>query len=272
LQQGFKVTSLSRSGRLTRNNIPVDSLSKLSQIQWREFDIFDQTSENRAKLAELLGDADAVVHSLGAVTDAVPDYKKVVNSRIDGLGPVLGQLFWEKLRSPDGNPLDRKPASASNGEESALEKLNFESAKILADEFAAAVKGKNNSTNDTVAATPASRPFVYISADEQHAISDEYIRTKRLAEHYIGTHPELRGVYLRPGFMVDSKTGAGASLCESTVRDGLGALFKVRERVLGGPAVLDVRDVAAAAVEAVTDSLVQGPIGLSALKKYKDSL
>lgn len=266
------MTSLSRSGRLTRNNIPVDAVSKLSQIQWREFDIFDRTSENRAKLAELLGDADAVVHSLGAATEAVPGYKKVVNSRIDSIGPVLGQIVCDKLRSPDGNPLEKKPIGASNSEESALEKLNFESAKILADEFAAAVKGENASTKDAAAATLASRPFVYISADEQHAISDEYIRTKRLAEHYVGTRPELRGVYLRPGFMVDSKTGAGASLCESTVRDGLGMLFKARERVLGGPAVLDVRDVAAAAIEAVADPLVQGPIGLSALKKYKDSM
>lgn len=259
--------SLSRSGRLTRNNIPAGTLSQLSQIQWREFDIFDRTAANRAQLAELLDDADAVVHSLGAATDSVPGYKKFVNSRLDNVGSALGSIVWDRLRSPEGNPLDRTPANSNNNGASTLEKLNFESAKILADEFAAVVKGKGSSDDSDV--TSVTRPFVYISADEQHTISDEYIRTKRLAEHYISTHPELRGVYLRPGFMVD---GTGASLCQSTVRDGLGALFKVRENVLGGPAVLDVKDVAAAAIEAATVSTVQGPIGLAALKKYKDSL
>lgn len=273
LNAGYAVTSLSRSGRLTPSqlrsgNIPV---TQLSQIQWKQADVFDP-----ATYAEELKDADAVVHSMGVIFEN-ERYKALINGKVsvDKLCEVADNvkgMVWKAVtsgprRGEHENPLKRTPPSSSSAGNNAptssmYQKMNRESAVVLAKAF-------------SEAAAPATKPFIYISAeDHSKFVPEEYIESKRLAEAELDTIPNLRTVFLRPGFMV-SPSPSG------TVRDGLGSLLSIKynvaktlgvEEQTGSTPVLDVETVARAAIEAVGDESLSGPVGLGALHKYANEL
>lgn len=208
--------------------VPAGSISQLSQIKWAKADIF-----NPATYAEELDGATAVVHSVGMAME-FPGYKELVNGDVSGLLDTLCKTVKGR------NPMTKRP-----GDEAGMEKMNYESAKILADAFAATNKQAGER-----------KPFVYISADDQHALSKLYIESKRRAEKYITGVEGLRGVFLRPGFMTDGNAQ------KWSLREGVGMVMKKA----GGPIVLDVKDVAAAAIEAVEEGNIEGVIGLDTLK------
>lgn len=270
------------AAQLRSGNIPV---TQISQIQWKQANVFDSAS-----YAEELKDADAVVHSLGTIFEN-EKYKRIVNGEVSvnslcSVAEEVKSLVWRTLTGGAGsssssgeheNPLKRAPPnsgsgsggnsnSTSNSTSNAFQKLNRESAVILAQAFSQASK-------------PSTKPFVYISAEDHNKFAPaEYIHSKRLAEAELDTIPYLRTVFLRPGFMVQGRSQAAAG--PKTVRDGLGALLGLKYFVTsalgvaeqtGSWPVLDVETVAKAVIEAVGDETLSGPIGLAALNKYATS-
>lgn len=246
-------------------------MTQLSQIQWKQADVFDP-----ATYAEELKDADAVVHTMGVIFEN-ERYKALINGNVSAgklceVADNVKGMVWKAVTSgplrggePE-NPLKRTPPTGSAGsaapKPSMYQKMNRESAVVLAKAF-------------SEAAAPATKPFVYISAEDHNKfVPEEYIESKRLAEAELDTIPNLRTVFLRPGFMV-SPSPSG------TVRDGLGTLLSIKynvaktlgvEEQTGSTPVLDVETVARAVIEAVGDESLSGPVGLGALHKYANEL
>ncbi|CAN6609112.1 MIOREX complex component 2 [Trichomonascus vanleenenianus] len=243
LRSGWKVTSLSKSGTPpTNGSIPI---SELSQIRWRKADAFEPSS-----YTEHLEGADAVVHTMGTIFGNT-EYKNVING---GLSPSkLCDLV--KMVAPKGyeNPMRRGEKGAN--EQDAFERLNRESAVLLAKEFARVSEFR--------------RPFVYISAADWNPVADRrYIQSKREAEKDIEAIANLRPVIIRPGFMYNEKD-------TSSVRHFVGMAMKTAGTVgdvsglkcLSNPA-LPVDKVAKSVVEAAEDATIEGIIELEALQKY----
>lgn len=165
------------------------------------------------------------------------------------------------------NPMAKRPADAATGDaaEGGFEKLNKESAVLLAQEFARAKAARDEERTKDHA-------LVYISAEDYNRFApEEYIESKRAAESLISEVPGIRGVFLRPGFMTDHASSGG------TLRDALGNAFMLRnnlakvfgvEECVGASPVLSAQTVAKAVVEALDDATLSGPISLGALHKY----
>lgn len=284
------MTSLSRAGRLSKSQIQASSsdganpfLSQISQIQWKKANVFDPESYK-----EELESADAVVHSMGILFQD-DRYKNLINGKLSegpisfacGAKDLIWNKFFGKSSEENANPLKRSPTSGEShgGEQSMFQKINRDSAVILGKAFAETPA----TPADTTDSQPRSdKPFVYISAEDHSRFTPaEYISSKRSAEAAIDLIPGLRGVYLRPGFMVDNNQPSGiTNLGSQTVRDGLGHILKLKYNVasaLGASdevaaPVLDVQSVAKAAIEALDDDSLRGPISLAALNKYAKSL
>lgn len=224
-----------------------------------------------------LKDADAVVHSMGVIFED-ERYKELVNGKILGDGPVklacgVKDLVWRNFvggkEGEHENPLRRTPEN-DKSDASAFERINRDSAVILAKAFSIAGESATE------------KPFVYISAEDHNRFAPSaYISSKRSAEASIDQISGLRSVYLRPGFMIDD--AQSSSIQDTTVRDGLGQLLKLKhnltsalgvpqDSVFAGSPVLSVQSVAKAAVEALEDESLRGPVGLSALHKYANGL
>lgn len=242
-------------------------MTAVSQISWKKADIFDPESY-KAELEK----ADGVVHSLGLI---FPDsrYKDIVNSDVCNELPrmakaakdiAISRLSCLSVFADSGNPMKKEPANKYI-QEDGFQKLNKESAVLLAKEFSKVkhAGGENNSTK---------YPFVYISAEDYNKFApEEYIESKRAAESLISDVEGLRAVFLRPGFMVDYSS-KGNTLRDhlanaATLRNNLGKVFGI-ENYIGTSPVLSVQSVANAAVEALDDPTLSGPIGLGALHKY----
>jgi uncharacterized protein YbjT (DUF2867 family) len=108
--------------------------------------------------------------------------------------------------------------------------------------------------------------YVYISAAAGAPILPaRYINTKRAAESTIASaFPNLRSIFLRPGFLYDSSRSFTVPLAAIT---GLGAMANdlVGGRLTplmgaGGTKPLKADEVAAAAVEAIEDGSIKGPM------------
>lgn len=175
IRQGFKVTSVSRSG-LPPKNTTAGDLRWIDQVNWVSGDIFEpDTYKDR------LSEADNVVHSMGILLEN-ENYKKSLN----GEGVNFGFNFGN-------NPLNK-----SNSSNFTYEKMNKESALILANTFKN-VKGKDFNKG----------AFAYISADNWFPlIPKEYITSKRDAETSLLQCTEFRPIIVRPGYMFDEYRGA----------------------------------------------------------------
>lgn len=189
------------------------------------------------------------------------DYKGVVSGKES---PIAGlrKAFDSTRGSP--NPLERDGGSANykppeNEKQLTYEAMNRDSAVLVA---RAAEEG-GAGTGDGAAACPA---FLYVSAaGGAPVLPRRYIDTKREAESLIASgFPRMRGIFLRPPFLYDSSRPFTIPMAAMT---GVGAIFNgvtrgVLDGFLGaaGAKPLKVDVVAQAAVEALSDEGVRGPV------------
>ncbi|KAJ5584184.1 uncharacterized protein N7459_003984 [Penicillium hispanicum] len=245
--RGWSVISLSRSGE-PRWNIVTDSSERpswASSVEWAKADLLKPESYK-----PFLNNATAVVHSMGILLEA--DYKGVVQGREPIVGGLQRAFSSSKLGSQ--NPLSRKEGEALEPKERdgqlTYELMNRDSAIALAQE----------SSNEHVPA------FVYISAAAgAPALPARYITTKRAAEDTIAANlPQLRSIFIRPGFMYDSSrkftlpialSGFVASEFNSLLGNRLSFLGALAEKPL------KVDTVGEAVVEALEDESTRGVVG-----------
>lgn len=233
--------------------------------------------------------ADAVVHTMGVIFGD-EKYKQLVNGefsvdKVCGLAEEVKKAAWSRFvggaADEHPNPLKRSPVGQAGGaaqDSSPFQRLNRESAVTLARAFSetSSAAAAADAGAGAGAATPIRKPFVYISAEDHNIFApSEYIESKRLAEADLALIPNLRTVFLRPGFMAPPASPT------PTVRDTIGSLLKAKyavastlgvEKQTGSWPVLDVETVAKAVVESVGDASLQGPVGLMALDRYARDL
>ncbi|CAG8111894.1 unnamed protein product [Penicillium salamii] len=245
--RGWTVTSLSRSGEPRWETVS-DSKERPSwagSVEWAKADILKPESYK-----SYLNGASAVVHTMGILLEA--DYKGVVQGKEPIISGLQRAFSTSKLGSQ--NPLARREGEALQPKESdgqlTYELMNRDSAIALAQE----------STNEHVPA------FVYISAAAgAPLLPARYISTKRDAEAAItSTLPDLRSIFIRPGFMYDSSRkftlpiamgGFVASEFNTFLGNKLGFLGAMAEK----PLKVDV--VSEAVVEALEDESTKGAVG-----------
>ncbi|KAI3401851.1 hypothetical protein diail_6410 [Diaporthe ilicicola] len=249
--RGWDVTSISRSGEPKWSAVTASSTppSWAHKVSWESADIFQP-----AAYAPLLKGADYIVHSMGILLEA--DYKGVVSGKES---PIAGlrKAFDSTRGSP--NPLERGSAGGSgsssykapeNEKQLTYENMNRDSAVLVA----RAADGEGASA------------FLYVSAaGGAPVLPRRYIDTKREAESLIASgFPRMRGVFLRPPFLYDSSRPFTIPMAAMT---GVGAVFNgltrgVFDGLMGaaGAKPLKVDLVAQAAVEALSDEGVRGPV------------
>lgn len=222
-------------------------------MSWESADIFQPTA-----YAPLLKGADYIVHSMGILLEA--DYKGVVSGKES---PIAGlrKAFDSTRSSP--NPLERDGGGSNyqppqNEKQLTYENMNRDSAVLVA---RAAADG--GAAGDPSAPAPA---FLYVSAaGGAPVLPRRYIDTKREAESLIASgFPRMRGIFLRPPFLYDSSRPFTIPMAAMT---GVGAVFNgltrgVLDGFMGaaGAKPLKVDVVAQAAVEALSDEGVRGPV------------
>ncbi|KAF3394075.1 hypothetical protein F1880_005452, partial [Penicillium rolfsii] len=251
--RGWEVTSLSRSGEPRWDTVTssAERPSWASSVEWAKADILKPETYK-----PFLSGASAVVHTMGILLEA--DYKGVVQGREPLIGGLQRAFSSSKLGSQ--NPLLRKEGEALEPKESdgqlTYELMNRDSAIALAQE----------SSHEHVPA------FVYISAAAGAPILPaRYITTKREAEATITSSlPELRSIFIRPGFMYDSSRkftlpialgGFVASELNAFLGNRLGFLGAAAEK----PLKVDV--VGEAVVEALEDESTRGPVGTKQIEQ-----
>lgn len=188
------------------------------------------------------------------------DYKGVVSGKES---PIAGlrKAFDSTRSSP--NPLERDCDTHSssypppqNEKQLTYENMNRDSAVLVA----RAAAGDADGAGD---AAPA---FLYVSAaGGAPVLPRRYIDTKREAESLIASgFPRMRGIFLRPPFLYDSSRPFTIPMAAMT---GVGAIFNgltrgVLDGFMGaaGAKPLKVDVVAQAAVEALSDEGVRGPV------------
>ncbi|KAJ9253977.1 hypothetical protein DTO207G8_3838 [Paecilomyces variotii] len=250
--RGWSVTSLSRSGEPRWENL-IDSPRRpqwANSVEWAKADIVRPDTYK-----PFLKDANAVVHTMGILLEA--DYKGVVSGResiISGLQRAFGP---SKLGSQD--PLKRKEGEPLKPQESdgqwTYEFMNRDSAIALAQE-----------TSREHVPT-----FVYISAAAGAPIlPSRYISTKREAETLIASSlPELRSIFVRPGFMYDSNRKFTLPIAlGGIVGSELNTLLGGRLGFLGTMAQkpLKVDLVGEAVVEAISDDAMSGALSIQKIE------
>ncbi|CEJ54603.1 Putative Function: eryBIV of S. erythrae is involved in erythromycin biosynthesis [Penicillium brasilianum] len=251
--RGWEVTSLSRSGEPHWDTVTSskERPSWASSVEWAKADILKPETYK-----PFLTGASAVVHTMGILLEA--DYKGVVQGREPLVGGLQRAFSSSKLGSQ--NPLQRKEGEALEPKEKdgqlTYELMNRDSAIALAQE----------SSNEHVPT------FVYISAAAgAPVLPARYITTKREAEATIASSlPELRSIFIRPGFMYDSSRkftlpialgGFVASEFNNLLGNKLGFLGAMAEK----PLKVDV--VGEAVVEALEDESTRGAVGTKQIEQ-----
>ncbi|TPX10870.1 uncharacterized protein E0L32_008259 [Thyridium curvatum] len=247
--RGWDVTSISRSGEPKWENVTSSATPPpwAHKVSWERADIFQPEA-----WAPLIKGADAVVHSMGILLEA--DYKGVISGRESPIAGLRKAFSPAAGRAAPPNPLRRAPGDELRPPESpaqlTYEMMNRDSAVLLAREAA----------RERVGA------FLYVSAaGGAPVLPERYILTKREAESILTSEfPQMRSVFLRAPFMYDSSRGLTMPLAAAT---GAGALFNratggIFGSILGSGGVkpLKANDVAEAAVEALSDETVRGPV------------
>ncbi|KAK9459811.1 uncharacterized protein V1516DRAFT_452805 [Lipomyces oligophaga] len=239
--RGWLVTSLSRSGRSAFRSIP----------PWAEkvdFQAQDLISISAQDLRALVNEADAVVYSLGILLES-RYYKTFIASPdpIEGVKNIFNKWNQNPLKYPVQDDLTYAT-------------MNRDLAIKLATETAAAA-----------AETNTTKPFVYISAatGDLPFVLSGYFESKAQAESAISKFASLRTIFLRPGIMFDPEKSMTMNMAF-----GLRALLSFNS-MLGGnlPLLsssyinpLSTLTVSAAAVEAIDDPSISGPVEIAKLK------
>ncbi|ROW12523.1 hypothetical protein VMCG_00731 [Cytospora schulzeri] len=257
--RGWDVTSISRSGEpkwsaVTSSPTPPPWAHK---VAWESADIF-----RPATYAPLLKGADYVVQSLGILLEA--DYKGAISGQES---PIAGlRKAFRPAQSP--NPLERGNGKNGNGDNGSYpapqgekqltyENMNRDSAILVA----------------RAADAEKASAFLYVSAaGGAPVLPARYITTKREAERVIAAEfPRMRGVFLRPPFMYDSSRPVTIPMAAMT---GVGAMFNgitggVLDGFMGaaGAKPLKVDVVAEAAVEALSEEGVRGPVEIPQIEE-----
>ncbi|KAG1803793.1 mitochondrial protein [Suillus plorans] len=176
LARGMEVTSISSSGKpykTPQGHAP----AWVERVEWRKADAMNPES-----YADILPSVDAVVHTVGTLLDNT-QYKQKMQD-----GDLLGFI---KYLVGMGGP-------AAEGQRSAYDILNYESAVRVCETFVA---------SKPVSGLTRVRPFVYVSAEDfnRPLVSARYFETKREAEQRIEEivtdHPQYKGVYVRPSII-----------------------------------------------------------------------
>lgn len=181
------------------------------------------------------------------------DYKGVLT----GKEPIISGLSraFSSTKQGTANPLDRDAKDTTfepleQGGQITYEVMNRDSAILLAKEASAA----------------SAKTFLYVSAAGGAPILPKrYIDTKRAAENTITSEfPDLRSVFLRPGFLYDSSRAftvplAGMTFMGSMANSLTGGIFGGLMGA-GGVKPLKADLVAEAAVEAIDDGETVGPV------------
>ncbi|GAM40694.1 hypothetical protein TCE0_039r13241 [Talaromyces pinophilus] len=246
--QGWKVVSLSRSGEPQWDTVTASKERPgwASNVEWAKADILKP-----ATYKPYLKDATAVVHSMGILLEA--DYKGVVSGK-ESIVSGLQRAFSSTKRGTQ-DPLNRGVGEELRPQESdgqlTYEVMNRDTAIALAQE-------------SSFEHVPT---FVYISAaGGAPMLPGRYISTKREAESIISQSlPELRSIFIRPGFLYDSSRKFTLPIALSgMVASEVDALVGGRLKSLVGsitekPLKADV--VAQAVVEAIADGTTSGVVG-----------
>lgn len=238
----------SRSGEPKWQNVTASATPPpwARNVAWESADIFQP-----ATYAPLLKGADYVVQSMGILLEA--DYKGAISGKespISGLqrafSPAKGQGSPNPLERDGGGGAGETPED----HQLTYEMMNRDSAVLVARE----------ASRENVSA------FLYVSAaGGAPVLPARYINTKHEAESIIASEfPKMRGVFLRPPFLYDRSRAFTIPMAAMT---GVGALFNTVTRgVLAGfmgaagtkPLKVDI--VAEAAVEALSEESVRGPV------------
>lgn len=264
--------SFSRSGE-PRWDAVTDSSDRpswASSVEWAKADLLKPESYK-----PFLTNASAVVHSMGILLEA--DYKGVVQGREPIVSGLQRAFSSSKLGSQ--NPLTRHEGEALEPKEKdgqlTYELMNRDSGMSKSNCYGLfldtrkltrcywrnlAIALAQESSSEHVPA------FVYISAAAgAPVLPARYITTKREAEATItSTLPELRSIFIRPGFMYDNSRkftlpialgGFVASEFNTLLGNKLGFLGAMAEK----PLKVDM--VGEAVVEALEDESTRGAVG-----------
>ncbi|ODV92283.1 hypothetical protein CANCADRAFT_84534 [Tortispora caseinolytica NRRL Y-17796] len=172
VRKGFDVVGVSRKGApefLDRAFPP----SWSEKVTWVKGDL-----DSPASLDSHLKDADAVVHSVGIISEL--DYKKLMKEDLGPKAAVEELLKLGKQALMGANPMNTRSYMS----------VNCDSAVNLAKQFAKTTEN------------PDKKSFVYISAFETPLVPKGYIESKIAAELRLKQFP-WRNVFFRPGFMYD---------------------------------------------------------------------
>ncbi|ORX88693.1 putative oxidoreductase [Basidiobolus meristosporus CBS 931.73] len=177
--RGWKVTSLSRSGKLKQEK-EEPTPEWVSKVDWAQGDSLQPESYR-----DLLKDCTSVVHTVGILMEN--NYKNIVRSN-NPLAALMNNLV--DCNKQEANPFKRSSTptrQSTSPDTNTYERMNRDTAVMLANEAA---------MHDNI------QTFAYISAADVFPFIDKrYISTKRDAEAEIQAHPEFRSIILRPGFM-----------------------------------------------------------------------
>jgi hypothetical protein len=225
------------------------------KVAWERANILAPTT-----YAPLLKGADYVVHSMGVLLEA--DYKGVLSGK-ESIISGLSRAF-SPTKSGSQNPLTRKAGEDLKPQEKdgqlTYELMNRDSAVTLAQEA--------NREN-----TPA---FLYISAAAgPPMLPKRYMGTKREAERIIESEfPNMRSVFIRPGFMYDPSRSftmplAAATGVATAVNNVAGGIL---EGLMGSAVIKPLKAdlVADAVVEALSDEKTKGPVEIKEIEELAE--
>lgn len=251
INRGYAVTSITGSGRKPSPYANEDS-GWMEKVEWRKGNVFRPETYK-----EELKDCRGVVHSIGILLEN-DSYKKVVGSS-DGVLNAVGGLF------KTANPMQKNPdVTGSVVIDKTYARYNTESALVLA---------------DALVEVNRTRPaFAYISADRGFpGIPSGYIESKRAAEYELyQLQPDIRPIFLRPGFMYDpsEENGAKRSL-RGAMKDALDVLNAVNRNLLFNsldgiirPSV-STKVVAQWCIDRIEDNDFHGPVMLDEMTNIK---
>ncbi|CDR43234.1 CYFA0S11e02102g1_1 [Cyberlindnera fabianii] len=240
IDAGFKVTSLTRSGKPPKVASHHDAYW-ISKVSWKPANIFKPHTYKQD-----LADAASVVHSVGILIEN-QDYKAAINSN----SSILNE--FTSLLKPK-NPMSKDPFGT-------YEAVNRDSAILAAETF-------------QEVASVEDKPFVYISADRGFpGIPSGYIMSKREAEAEIAMLKGLRPIFMRPGFMYDEESNDDTM--RNSIHKFVDTLDWTNKRVLGGKfgvlndlvrPTISTQQVAQAIINRIKDKQFNGIVGLDDMK------
>jgi len=211
-----------------------------------------------------LKDMDAVVHSMGILLEA--DYKGVLTGK-EPLVSGLKKAFDSTRGGPENTV--RMGHAALN-----YETMNRDTGLSSRDQVWNGIDSVCAAVTLAEEAVKAkAKSFLYVSAIDSFAtLPKRYITTKREAEAIIGrigAESNMRSIFLRPSFLYDSSRAVTVPLAGVLgIMSVVNRLFKRRLPGLGaaGYKPLAVEDVAGAAVKALEDETVNGPVDVDAIQ------